>query len=78
MTSNDSFTNLSEKRTEINYNNCRLVGGVWIREKDVKEFIKVLKEEIKTFRGQRHHDGFVISVGNIKDLIDKLAGEELI
>jgi len=51
--------NLSDKRTEINYNNCRLVGGIWIREKDVKEFIKVIKEDFELFKLQQ----FGIGVG---------------
>ena len=60
--------NLSEFVTEINYDisktcgNCRLVGGNWIREKRIKEFIRLLKEYPDDSRSDY--------------VIDKLAGEK--
>ena len=63
--------NLSEKRSE-------LARGCYF-EKDVKEFIKKLKESLRS----QHHsdepdDNLYLAVNKIKGRINKLAGKDLI
>lgn len=48
--------------------------AVWI--KDVKEFIRLLKDNVKNITDGIERDN--IKSGHILDRIDKLAGEELI
>jgi len=37
---------LSGDIVNINYENCRLAGGDWVRVVNVKQFIKEIKEEL--------------------------------
>ena len=55
--------NLSNRAEE------RIISGVSYREKDVKKFIRLLKEELNNKRGTWKR-------GTIKLMIDKLAGEK--
>ena len=49
-------------------------GDDFYRGKDVKEFIKQLKEDLFG----NHGDQYVVGIGRIKETIDKLAGDKLI
>lgn len=72
---------LSKKRKEITINNKITKEGIPLiipkilyayPEKDVKEFIKKLKEEYNDFAGKN-----AISMPEFEKIIDKLVGEKL-
>ena len=52
----------------------------YIDEEDVKEFIRLLKETTRKIDGAKigRTDGYVISIGRMIGIIDKLAGSKLI
>jgi len=52
----------------------------WIYVEDIKEFVKLLKEEIRDFIKFDRMDRFIFYPAELKDLlrkIDKLAGDKL-
>ena len=60
----------------------KIGSGGWMKAKDVKEFIKELKEEFergcfKEFKRTRGEDSF-LTLGEMYFIIDKLAGKDLI
>ena len=67
---------LSEYITNINYGNCRLAGGDWIKVERIKQFIKDIKEISKGFIPVN----YTSKISNFKRFcieLDKLAGDKL-
>ena len=52
--------------------------GGWIWQKNVKEFIRLLKAKIRMNIKYKSKSGQMIDMLYCEDLIDKLAGEKLI
>ena len=53
---------------------CNSCLGGWLKPKDVKKFIKELKDELKRLQNKYE----IVPLDYVTDSIDKLAGEDLI